>query len=671
MTAAKDRASAARATRRCRYNDLTVTVAPVTVAFAPAAIRGEISDLKTSNSRQRLFCSVASAVIGVMFGQAQSRPARAATTDADVAVGSVLAQTVYLALRHPAEAEAYAKAIQQPGPSYHKFLTTAQFVAAYAPTEAQIKQVEASLTQLGYTIGYVFPNHLAIQVTSSAGTAEAALGVKLKHATIAGRNGIMPSGTPRIPAALQGLVRGIGGLDTLNVPHPMKTKAAFGSAGTSHPVAGALVGGTPGNYLPADYAARYDVNPIYGQGINGAGKTIGIVTLANFYPADAYSFWQQIGLNVSPSRIAVIDVDGGADIAPSDALGEGETDIDVEESGGLAPGANVRVYISPNNTNANFIDGFEAIASDDIADTVSTSWGQPELDFFADPAMGQPSETFMIDSFHDAFLEMAIQGQTMYVASGDSGSFDTVRGCPNSGTPSPANPVCNAPYAIDAPSNDPLVTAAGGTTTPFSFPLTSGAVLSVPQERAWSWDYIATETAAQGDPIPVSELFSVGDGGGVSSYFAKPWYQDGVAGITKTKLGQTFTEDTGSGPVLQVTLPAKFAGRNTPDLATDADPESGFQYIEEGQVQNFYGGTSFVAPQLNGVTALLDEGVGGRIGALNPLLYGLQSIISTDIVAGDNWGYNAIAGYENASGNGTLDATRLGIALLALKYLNQ
>ena len=620
----------------------------------------------TRHAKHGLLGSVALAALGFMIGQAPA--ARAA--DGDVAIGSVLAQTVYLSLRHPAEAEAYAKAIQQPGPSYHKFLTTAQFVSAYAATDADLKRVEASLKQLGYTIGYVFPNHLAIQVTSSAGTAEAALGISLKHATRGNRTGMVASGTIHMPDALQGLVRGFGGLDTLNLPHPMKVRAAVAGASTSHPVTGALVGGTPGNYLPADFAARYDVNPIYGQGITGAGKTIGIVTLANFFPADAYSFYQQVGLTVSPTRITVVDVDGGADIAPSDALGEGETDLDVEQSGSLAPGANVRVYISPNNTNANFIDGFEAIASENIADTVSTSWGQPELDFFADPAMQQPSTTFLIDAFHDAFLEMAIQGQSMYVAAGDSGSFDTVRGCPNSGTPTATNPVCNAPYAVDSPSNDPLVTAAGGTTTPFSFSLKSGAVLSVAQEQAWGWDYIVNETAAQGEPIPVSELFSVGDGGGVSSYFGKPWYQDGVAGITKTKPGQSFTEDFGAGPVTQVVLPAKFAGRNMPDLSTDADPESGYVLIEEGQAENFFGGTSFVAPQLNGVTALLDQGVGGRIGALNPLLYGLQSYVSTDITAGDNWGYNAVAGYENASGNGALDATRLGIALLALKYFS-
>ena len=142
-----------------------------------------------------------------------------------------------------------------------------------------------------------------------------------------------------------------------------------------------------------------------------------------------------------------------------------------------------------------------------------------------------------------------------------------------------------------------------------------------------------------------------------------------MKGITLTKPGQTLTQDNGQGPVLQYVLPASFAGRNMPDLSANADPESGYQYIEEGGVVNFYGGTSFVAPQLNGVNALFVQGLGGRTGQLNPILYSLGSLISTDIKAGDNWGYQAAGGYENAVGNGALDATRLAIGLAAVKLI--
>lgn len=597
-------------------------------------------------------------------------PAHAAAASSDVAAGDMLAQTVYLPIAHPAAAEAAARAIQTPGPGYHKFLSVSEFVKTYAPTDATLRAVEAALTSLGYTVVYVFPNHLAIQVVSSAATAQSTMGVTLKRVTVNGRTGIIPSGPLTVPASLKGMIRGIGGL-TMSHAHPQKLVAALGRSRTPHAVTGALVGGTPGDYLPADFEKFYDVNPIYAHGIDGHGTTVGIVTLANFYPSDAYLFWKGIGLKVSQSRITTVDVDGGTSIAPSDALGEGETDIDVQESGALAPAAKERVYIAPNNTNANFIDGFEAAASENVAETVSTSWGEAELYYFAD-LVGDPSETFVLDAFHDAFLEMALQGQSMFVAAGDSGSFDTVEDCSPYGTASADSPVCSAPYAIDSPSDDPLVTAAGGTTLPFSFTLTDGLRLSVAKERAWSWDYISSEAAAQGygKVFPVASVFSVGGGGGVSSYFAKPWYQGGVPGITRTVPNQTFTENVGTGPVAIDALPSNFAGRNSPDLSTNADPESGYQYIEEGQIVDGYGGTSFVAPQLNGVTSLFVQGTGSRVGALNPTLYALGTTISRDIRLGDNWGYKAVSGYDNAVGVGVLDATRLIFTLAALKAIH-
>ena len=266
---------------------------------------------------------------------------------------------------------------------------------------------------------------------------------------------------------------------------------------------------------------------------------------------------------------------------------------------------------------------------------------------------------------------MALQGQTLYVAAGDSGSFDTVRGCSPFGTPSATNAVCNAPYSVDAPSDDPLVTAAGGTTLPFSFTTKSGFHVSVNKERAWGWDYIVTEAAEQGfgSVYTLPEFFSVGGGGGVSSYFKLPWYQSDTRGITRTVAGQYFTVNTGAGPVVDVILPEAFAGRNSPDLSTNADPESGYQYIQEGMVVDGYGGTSFVAPQLNGVTALFVEATGRRIGQINPALYRLKGASTADITLGDNWGYAALPGFDNASGLGTLNAERLLTGLESLEQV--
>ncbi len=627
--------------------------------------------MRSRSLKTMLAVSVAS--LPLAFGL---RDASAAAAPADVAVGSPVAVTFYLPLRKPKQAEAAAQAIQTYGdPSFHKFLSLSDFVSKYAPTDADVTLVKKVLKALGYTINNVFANHLAIEAIAPAGTVDATLSVDLKQLTQQGRTGMAPDRAPTIPAELQGLVASVAGLNTMTHAHPhLEHALGRSAAATAKPGATTLYPTGPGDYLPADFEKFYHVNPLYSDGNTGRGSTIGIVTLADFYPADAYNFWQQIGLTVSSTRITKVDVDGGVGTV-SDALGEGETDIDTQESGAIAPGAKLRVYVAPNNTNANFIDGFEAAASENIADTVSTSWGEAEVDLFIDPAAQSPGGQPELDAFHAVFLEMALQGQTIYASSGDSGSYDTVEECGITGTPSVKTPVCNAPYAVDSPANDPLITAAGGTTLPFSFPITVDAAgdtvtLSVKKERAWSWEYISREAAEQGygADLPRDAVFSTGDGGGVSSYWAVPWYQQGVAGIATTKPNQIYTQDTGSGPVTLVTLPSNFAGRNMPDVSTNADPESGYQYIEEGTVVDGYGGTSFVAPQLNGVTALFVQSVGGRVGQMNPILYEVAQSAFPDVKAGNNWGWKATAGYDQATGVGKLDAAKLLTFIRAYGY---
>ena len=587
----------------------------------------------------------------------------AAPAGTSVSIGRPLALTFYISPANPAAAEAKARSLQTPGSNdYHQFLTVQQFVRDYAVSDAVLQSIENSLKDLGYTIAYVYPNHLAIEVTVPISTAQSTLGIKLKSFSKDGKIGFAPDRAYTIPATLKSKgVHGVGGLDTVNHPRPMIIKSAITGQSTKRPFkqAMALQGGTPGDYLPADFAARYHVDSLYNQGFTGRGKTVGIVTLADFNTADAFNFWKGIDLSVSANRITKVNVDGG--INPDNLSGSEETALDVEYSGALAPQSNVRVYVAPLRGNSGFTNGFEAAASENVADTISTSWGEPELFYFASVNPPYPSETHLLDEFHDVFLEMALQGQTLFAAAGDSGAFDTVRACPAFGTPTPDNPVCNAPYSVDHPSSDPLVTAAGGTTLPFSATFSNGLHIRDSYERAWTWDYLATQAAQQGysNFISLPDVFSVGTGGGVSSYFPLPWYQVGTPGIQKTVPAQYFSVDFGSGSTVQVILPSQFAGRNTPDISTNADPESGYQVLANGYLYDFYGGTSFVAPQLNGVTALLAEALGGRIGQLNPALYKLGQVASPDLTAGNNWGFPAGAGFDNATGVGKLDGAKL------------
>jgi len=119
-------------------------------------------------------------------------------------------------------------------------------------------------------------------------------------------------------------------------------------------------------------------------------------------------------------------------------------------------------------------------------------------------------------------------------------------------------------------------------------------------------------------------------------------------------------------------LPSHFRGRNVPDISLNADPETGYLVIStvDGGAINGYGGTSFVAPQLNGISALLTQSARHRVGFWNPQAYFLQNIFGygswsafNDIRAGDNWFYKGIPGYEPGAGIGSLNVTNFALFL--------
>jgi kumamolisin len=105
----------------------------------------------------------------------------------------------------------------------------------------------------------------------------------------------------------------------------------------------------------------------------------------------------------------------------------------------------------------------------------------------------------------------------------------------------------------------------------------------------------------------------------------------------------------------------RFVGRGVPDVAGDADPETGYNVLVDGQ-QTVIGGTSAVAPLWAGLLARINQSLGKNVGYLNPLLY-TKNVEATlhDITVGNNGTYSAGPGWDACTGLGTPD----GAALLA------
>jgi kumamolisin len=590
--------------------------------------------------------------------------------------------SVTVALHLPAleEAETLMTALHTPGdPQFHKFLTADEFTARFAPKDAEVASVISALGKYGLSAERVTATTL--KVTGLPANMERAFAVSLHsyeepaHGNAPAYRFHAPLTAPTIPAEIAPSVVAVVGLDTR---HALRPHLKSGLKGLASPAAASTSqGNAPGLWTVTDFANYYDVVPLYNKGLSGKGRTMGIVTLANFTPSDVFAYWNSLGLDVNSNRLQVINIDGGPG-APSDASDSMETTLDVEQSGGVAPGAKIIVYQAP-NTNQAWVDAFAAAVDANVAESISTSWGQWEWYSnlangpVTDPATGRI--VGMAQAFHELFVRAAIQGQTLFASAGDQGAYDPSQldeppfaECFPSTTPS-----CSITLGVDNPAGDTAITAAGGTTVagPQGFCLNAACTpplfyVNVPHERVWGWDYLESLCVALGTPDPIAcGTFPWGSGGGVSVFFPEPSYQYGLPGVQTSQPGQNFVMN---GQLL-FALPSDYAGRNLPDISFNADPDTGYVIwytsdVTGFSVQTYWGGTSFVAPQLNGVTALIGQELNSRIGLLNYPLYQIaqrgEAYRSPNapfnaIRYGDNWFYFGSNGYNLGVGLGTMD----------------
>jgi kumamolisin len=208
------------------------------------------------------------------------------------------------------------------------------------------------------------------------------------------------------------------------------------------------------------------------------------------------------------------------------------------------------------------------------------------------------------NAFNSACQDAATMGVTVLAASGDDGASDGS----TKGT-----------ITVDFPASSPFVVGCGGTRLTIS-----GATIG--SEQAWN-DLSANEGAT---------------GGGVSEAFALPTFQQS-ANVPKAPNG--------------------FVGRGVPDVAGDADPETGYNVFVDGQ-QTVIGGTSAVAPLWAGLLALINQSLGTNVGYINPLLYSAKvEPTFHDITSGNNGDYSAGPGWDACTGLGSPNGAALMTAL--------
>jgi kumamolisin len=524
------------------------------------------------------------------------------------------------------------------------YLSVSQFAAEYGQSQANISALTGYLASFGITSD-VYADDVDVSTTGTAGEYDQALSVTQNWYQVPqqpGRDGLGPipaqrvhgiAQAPLLPYRLSNFVLAIFGLTNYG---PFSSHALHADRSVLKPQTGnsnaclALTGLAGACNLPQNFAANYGLDGLYRKGADGSGQTVAIVTLAALDPGAPEYFWSNIAHIDQTGTVTVDNVDGGPG-APSDASGTGETDLDVEQSGGVARGANVIVYQAP-NTDPGFADAFFSAASQNIASSVSTSWGESET-YVESLVLADQETAAYTQAFDEAFLEMAIQGQSGFDAAGDSGAYDAT------------GDIGTTNLSVDTPADSPYLTSGGGTTLPWTGVLTGpdGSVtVTVPAQRTWGWDYLWQPIATvSGIPLVQAAEENIGGGGGGFSVLEPdPSYQD-VPGVHNFHAVPYLTPTDYQTIEPGLVLPTAWSfnptpgvitgygnGRAVPDVSADADPLSGYLIYEPswaavGQpvLQGDWGGTSFVGPELNGSTAVIDSYLGHRVGFWNPAIY--------------------------------------------------
>jgi subtilase family serine protease len=525
------------------------------------------------------------------------------------------------------------------------YLTTQQFAAQYGQSPYVIASLQAYFKGYGIKTN-ALADGLDIQASGTAAQINKALGVSLKDfrvkapAATGGTKYETVHGSltnPQVPTQFGSPILAILGLSSYS-PFVSNAKAAVGTQVATTPSAG--TGVPAGTLTPGDFVKDYNLSPLENGGAKGQGETIGIISFATIDPSTPVGFWNKVlGLGVPASRLKLINVDGGAP-GPSAADGSDETDLDVEQSGAIAPKANIRLYLAP-NSDPGYMDAYFTAASDNIADTVSISWGESETYILQSVLAGTETSAYLA-ALDEATAELSAQGQSNFSSAGDDGAYDALG---DAGT---------TDLSIDNGGDSSYTTSAGGTTLPGlqTYPVENAAGTKtigtesayIPTERTWGWDYLRPLYKALGFTSQLTAAAGgliAGGGGGYSVLEARPSYQNGISGFTDREyfsptayasIAPGLIEPTG---FLLNTTPSlsggsETFGRGEPDVSTNADPQTGYAVYDPtlfassgGFAQ--YGGTSFVSPQLNGSTAVIDSYVGHRVGLWNPTIYKLAS----------------------------------------------
>ena len=539
--------------------------------------------------------------------QARSHPAGSVTANSSVSFDLVLS------LQNASGAQAFLRDVSSPGSAtFHQYLTDAQWVSQFGPTQAEVAAAESWLRQEGLTVGSVPKDRLYVPASGSAQNVERAFGGTLGYYMVNGHKVRLANSTLTIPSSLASTVSGVVGVNqnvmtTSQEPappagfrNPQPCSAYWGQKIDTKDSATLYAPYTPPlpydicGYKPAQLRGAYGLAGSVASGNDGSGVTIAIVDAYDSPTllSDAQTYFRlndpSHPLNSSQfTNVPPATVDDEAECAASGWFDEQA--LDVEASHTMAPGANIQYVGAQDCLDTSLLAAVNTGITSG-ASVVTDSWGDDLGDLLTDAGTKA--------AFDNTFLLAGGTGVSVLFSSGDTGDNFADFGL----------------TAPNYPASSPFVTAVGGTT------LEVNKGNSRQAEYGWSTAKQVLCTPAKttncgSATVPTGTLaWQAGGGGGTSYTYTQPYYQAGIVPSALALRNQALF-----GPVPL---------RVVPDISMDADAQSGMligltQTFPNGVYYDQFkeGGTSLASPLLAGVIADAVQAAGGPFGFLNPVLY--------------------------------------------------
>ncbi len=564
------------------------------------------------------------------------------------------------------------------GTSTVTYLPSEQVRAQHAPSATDVATVAAYLKAQGFTVSSVGQDNLYVRASGTVARVQSAFQVELNQYDFHGHTFRASSRGATLPSELLPLVSAVGGLSSIGAEpqiarvnekasravhrqedaegqraqprllganpnglifsaqciYPAATENFVSGDGTisasyqgnvygasiNNSAAGTLA---PCGYQPSDIQTAYNLNPLYQQGLNGAGTTIAIVdaygstTIAN----DAAAFSAIMGL--PPINLTIIGTPTESNFSTDSNAGwASETTLDVEWAHAIAPGAKIVLVVTPTNSFDDLFAGIITAASTPGVVTISNSWSGFDIGIAGDSEYYKAADNI--------FKMIGAAGQGLNFSTGDYGDN--------------ASQLGGVYTSVGWPGSSPYVTAIGGVSV----------ALDSHKHVAWqtSWGTNLTEiadTVALGSPpldVPNNEGFIFGGTGGYSDVYPKPaWQQWSVPGNR----------------------------RGVPDISWVADPYTGVEIIFSADAAGdlaigVIGGTSASCPMFSGLWAIATQRAHHRLGQAAPRLYRLPPWAITDVTGQTSASWNNVTGtIQDSGGTNPINSWELAAPLQNLQ----